>query len=141
MQIGYYHHPLPLTAVFASLCGLLLVYFTVKVIKLRWKHKQSIGVIETEEYTRKNGVLTNYANTTPIVLVLFAVAEVGKANCGMLFFIGGMYLLARIAHAHSVYVYEIKHNSFRLRMFGMITTFAVILALCAINLYIAACYI
>lgn len=130
-----------MTAVFASICSVILVYLTLNVIRLRYKHQQAIGLIKTEEFDRRNGALSNFIHNTPMALILFAIAEVGKANCGILFFIGGIYILARLAHIYSLYVYEIKYKSFRLRMFAMITTLTVILALAAINLYIAAQYI
>ena len=63
------------------------------------------------------------------------MAENNRVNCGLLFFLGGFYLLTRLAHIYSLYVYETKTKRFHLRIFGMMGTFAVILALAGVNLY------
>ena len=126
---------LPIISVTAAICGVVLIFLTIMVIRLRLKYKVGIGDIKKEIYYRRNGALSNFTNQTPIALVLLALAEVNKANGGVLFFAGGIFILARIVHAYSVYRFEILTKSYRLRTCAMVSTFAVILALAGLNLY------
>lgn len=131
----HFHNFLPFTIILASICGLIQIYLTVQVIKLRRSFKTPIGIIKETVYDRKNGALTNFIANTPIVLILYALAENNRANCGLLFFFGGLFILARLVHIYSLYHYESKTKRFNLRIFGMGGTFTVIFALILINLY------
>jgi uncharacterized membrane protein YecN with MAPEG domain len=137
MRGGFYHYPLlPVTTALASLCGFILIYLTIQVIRLRWRHRKAVGAIKTDTYERRHGALVNFTSNMPLVLILFALAELHRVNCGLLFFFAGFYLVARISHIYSVYKYETATKRYTLRAFGMMGTFGVIIALALLNLYI-----
>jgi uncharacterized membrane protein YecN with MAPEG domain len=140
MYHHYFHNPMIFTIIFASLCAFIQIFLTIQVIRLRWRFKIDVGPIKKEIYERRNGALANFNSFTPIFLILFALAENNHANCGLLFFLGGLFITARLYHAYSLYAYEKKTKSYRVRAFGMLSTFAVILALALINLYIALAF-
>lgn len=129
------HNYLPFTVILSSILGLIHIWLTWKVIKLRRKYRQAVGVLENEEYARRNGALNNFTSNVPIVLILFALAENNHVSCGYLFFFGSLFLLGRLMHIYSLYAYETKTKRFTLRIFAMMSTFFVILALAGANLY------
>ncbi len=137
----YYHNPLFFTVVLASLCAFIQIFLTIQVIRLRWRFKTAVGAIKKEIYERRNGALSNFNSFAPIFLILFALAEYNRVNCGLLFFLGGLFIAGRLYHIYSVYTHETRTKSYKLRMFGMISTFLVLIALALANLYIALAYI
>ena len=137
MRGAFHHYPLlPYTTILAIICGLIFIYLTIQVIRLRWQYRVAVGPIKNDLYDRRSGALNNFTANMPLVLILFALSELHHVNCGQLFFFAGFYLLARIAHIYSLYSYEKKTGRYTLRAFGMMGTFGVIIALALINLYI-----
>ena len=130
---------LPITSIFASIFGLLIIWLTIKVSLLRIKHKAALGPINNDEYLRRNSALSNLTANLPIFLILLALAETAHICWLALACIGAAYLLARLAHIYSLYRYELKTGRIALRSISMMGTFLVIIILAAINLYLSYC--
>jgi len=125
---------LAVTALYAGLLGLWLVFLSITVIRLRRKHKVSIlggGVNELELAIRAHGNASEYI---PIALILMGLAEVaGTAN--WLLHLAGLVLVAgRLMHGG---YFLAGAKTLNVRVVGMILTISVIAGL-AIRLVLFA---
>lgn len=119
---------MPTTALYAGLSALLLLYFSVAVIRCRVQHKVALldgGVDILSRHCRAHANFTEYA---PMVLILLAVCEMGAASPILLHCIGLALLVGRILHFYSLTVREPRAASFgrmdiRFRQAGMVLTF------------------
>ncbi len=90
--------PVPITALYTALLGVVMVALEMSVGMLRGKTKISIhhgDNMELAAAIRRHG---NFIEHVPFVLILLAVIELNGAGPGLLHGIGIALLLARIAH-------------------------------------------
>jgi uncharacterized membrane protein YecN with MAPEG domain len=89
----------PVTALYAALCAVLLLALAGRVIVLRWSTKTGIGDGGDRRLARAIRVHANAAEYVPIALVLLLVAELSGADRALLHGCGGALVAARVAHA------------------------------------------
>ncbi|MEO1456857.1 MAG: MAPEG family protein [Pseudomonadota bacterium] len=118
--------PLPVTALYAGLLGLWVLYLAFAVIKQRRAHKVSIGsggVKLLEEAMRAHG---NAVETVPLAILLLALSE-SLGTPALLLHLAGLGLLAgRVLHG---YHFLNEQKEMKLRLYGMVLTVTVIAVL------------
>ena len=123
---------LNITAVYASLVGLLLIVLSSRVV--RWRRELSVGLGDggEESLLRAQRAQANFIEYVPIALLLLAVAESQGLTGWLLHTSGVILVLARLLHAWGLS--KSSGRSFG-RFWGTFLTWAVILALSLANIY------
>ena len=123
---------LNITAVYASLFGLLLIFLSSRVV--RWRRELSVGLGDggKESLLRAQRAQANFIEYVPIALLLLAVAESQGLTGWLLHTSGVILVLARLLHAWGLS--KSSGRSFG-RFWGTLLTWAVILALSLANIY------
>lgn len=119
-----------ITALYASLCALLLVKLSLQVISLRRTHRISLGDggnAELQAAIRTQGNATEYI---PIILILMMLLEWAAAAWWIIHLAGIALLAGRIIHASAL-----KTGNAKQRVLGMKFTFFLIMALAALNIF------
>ena len=125
-----------ITALYASLCALLIVKLSLGVIAQRRKHKVRLGdggIEELQAAIRTQGNATEYI---PITLLLILLLEMMNVTYWLIHLAGITLLIGRIIHASAL-----KNNDVNKRVLGMKITFYLIIALAVLNIvYLAMGY-
>jgi len=88
-----------ITPLYAALCGLLLIFLSMRVAPMRKRLAVGLGTgnhSELEQAVRAHGNFTEYV---PLALILLAFTEAGGAAALMLHLTGGALVTARVLHA------------------------------------------
>jgi hypothetical protein len=110
------------TGLFAALFALAQIVLSLRIVKLRKRHKVSLGdggVAELQAMMRVHG---NFTETVPMALILIAIAEFSGAPFWMLYALGVLMLVSRAAHAYGLLT---PPGYGRGRFVGMVLTFTV----------------
>jgi uncharacterized protein len=110
---------------YAALLGLVFFYLSVRTIGFRRKLKIGIGTNNNQEMLRATRVHSNFAEYTPITLLLIYLVEIQGGASIFIHALGLLLLFGRILHAYGMS--HIQEN-FVYRASGMIMTFAVIMS-------------
>lgn len=122
---------LVISGLYISICALLAMALTFRVIKLRRKHKIGVGTGENRELLLANRVHGNYLENAPIVLLLLAVAEVNGLSGIYLHCFGALFVVARLLHAIGL---TQGNGGYHLgRFWGTLMTWAVLVGLAGVN--------
>lgn len=117
---------LPVSALYAGLLGLWLMYLTWEVSRRRRRHDVSLGsggVPELERGIRAHG---NAAETVPLGLILLMLAEgMGAPHWG-LHLAGAMLVVGRVMHGVH---FLAGHRRLAFRFWGMVLTIVPIIFL------------
>ncbi|MBK9117336.1 MAG: MAPEG family protein [Betaproteobacteria bacterium] len=89
----------PITALYAGLCALVLLALAARVIRLRWALRVGIGDGGERALGRAIRVHGNAVEYVPIALVLLLIAELDHASPALLHACGGVLVAARVLHA------------------------------------------
>jgi uncharacterized protein len=119
-----------MTPLFAALLAIMFVVLSVRVVRLRRRLKVSLGDGGERELLRAIRVHSNFAEYVPMGLVLLYLVEQQRMSSFLVFGLGAMLLLGRLAHAYGLSQEKIN---FRFRVGGMALTFGM-LALAALTL-------
>ena len=123
---------LNITALYASLVGLLLIFLSSRVV--RWRRQLSVGLGDggEEDLLRAQRVQANFIEYVPIALILLAAAESQGLTGWSLHTGGAILVVARLLHA-----WGLSKSSGRTfgRFWGTLLTWVVILALSLANIY------
>lgn len=131
------------TALYAGLFGLVLIYLSVQVIKQRMKHRVALldgGVTPLQRAIRAHG---NFCEYVPVFLILLLLVEISSYSVWILHLSGIIFLLGRISHFTSLIKVEplsgaAGNTNIRYRQIGMMCSFGVIAMLSLLLLYGAA---
>ncbi len=123
---------LTITALYASLAGLLLLFLSFRVV--RWRRKLSVGLGDggQENLLRAQRTQANFIEYVPIALILLAAAESQGLAGWLLQTAGAILMLARLLHAWGLS--QSSGRSFG-RYWGTLLTWVVILALSLANIF------
>ena len=116
--------PVPITALYAGLLGLVFLVLEVPIGRLRTITNISLydgGNKELAVAIRRHA---NFVEHVPLALLLLALLELGGAGSGLLYGLGGVLLLARVLHPFGI-DYDKMRNP--LRGIGALGTMGVIL--------------
>ena len=123
----------PITAFYAGLLGILFLYLSVLVIKVRFSKKISLGNGGDHHFQQVIRAHGNFSEYTPIVLILLFVAEVNLSHPIILHLAGTALLSGRFLHAFGLR----RHSgSSWQRISGMLLTFASLIILSVINILV-----
>ncbi|MEA3015627.1 MAG: uncharacterized protein QOI38_349 [Sphingomonadales bacterium] len=90
---------LPITLTIAAAAALLHVWLSVRVSRLRRLHHVSIGDEGNRAVATRMRAHGNFAENTPIFLILLALIEHGIGSALWLWIVAAVYIVARLLHA------------------------------------------
>lgn len=113
--------PLPVTAVFAGILTLWVMFLQAQVISFRGRKRVALGDGGHEEGVRLIRAHGNAAETVPVFLIVLALTEGLGAPPWVVAVFGAVFLAGRVLHGlHFV----LNRPGYTLRMWGMILTLA-----------------
>lgn len=125
-----------ITALYASLCALLIVKLSLGVIALRRKHKVRLGDGGVDELQTAIRIQANAIEYIPITLLLILLLEMANVSWWIIHLAGIALLVGRLIHAAGL-----KNNDVKKRVLGMQITLYLIIALAVLNIvYLALGY-
>lgn len=119
-----------ITALYASLCALLIIKLSRDVIGLRRQHRIALGDggnAQLQAAIRTQGNATEYI---PITLILMILLEWSGAFWWIIHLTGVALITGRLIH-----MYALKNTDFKRRVLGMKLTLYNIMALSALNIF------
>lgn len=126
-----------ITALYASLCALLIVKLSLGVIAVRRKHKIGLGDGGNDELQAAIRAQGNATEYIPIILILMFLLENIVVYNWIIHLAGITLLTGRIIHAIGIRNQDIKK-----RVLGMKITLYLIIALSILNIvYFALAYL
>jgi len=93
---------LPITAITASVLGLLLIPLSVLVGATRARKQIWFLDGSDDVLLRRMRAQGNFVEYVPIALILIALVELGGAQAGFVAGLGGLLVAARVTHAASI---------------------------------------
>ena len=123
---------IPITAFYASILGIFLVFLSILVIVQRRSAKVSLGDGGDRHMLQMTRAHANFTEYVPLILVLLMIAEINQVNPLFLHVIGWVLVISRFLHA-----YGLRHHfgpSWQ-RGAGILLTFACLLVLSGVNLW------
>ncbi len=117
------------TALYAVLLTLVMLWLSIEVIKQRRKNQvaHADGGIESLQVARS--AQSNAMDYIPITVILMALLEFNGANVWLIHVIGIAFVIGRIVHGKSILARSLKG-----RKQGMYLTFASMVSLVVLNL-------
>jgi uncharacterized protein len=123
-----------ITALYAGLLGILYLALGGLVVSNRRRARIGLGTGSDTALERAVRVHGNFAEYTPLFLVLLLVAELAGGAALLLHLAGAAYFLARIAHAFGL---SQSSGTSQGRFFGTLVSWIAILVLALANLWLA----
>lgn len=117
------------TAIYASLCALLMVGLAMRVIALRWEKRVKFGDGEQADLKLAIRAHGNAAEYIPIALILLFLLEYNGLHPLLIHVLGVAFVYGRYTHAKAL-----LSNSLRARMKGMQYTLNLIIAMAVANM-------
>ena len=125
---------LSITPVYAALLALVFLVLSFRVIFVRMGAKVSYGDGENPTLQVRIRAHANFAEYTPLVLLLLLIAELLGGHALLLHAMGLMLLVGRVAHAVG---FNVDRKLILLREAGMVLTFSALLIGAIANLWLA----
>lgn len=116
---------LPVTLTIAGAAAIVNIWLAVRIVTLRIKAKVLIGDGGHPLLTARMRAQLNYAEYTPLVLILMGLIELARGTHVWLWAAGIIYILGRIVHPFGMD----KQTPHPLRAAGILTTWIVLLGL------------
>ena len=122
---------LPITSFFAALLAGFFMVLSFRVIRLRRQNKAAAGdagVSALQMAIRAHG---NFAEYTPMFLILLALAEMANIFSLLLWLVGSVFCAGRLLHAYGLCYAEHYENGQlkvvpRFRIMGMMVTLSML---------------
>lgn len=89
---------LPVTLVIAGACGIINLWLAARLVRGRVSGKVMIGDGGVPAMASGMRAHANFAEYAPIVLILIALVELARGSSPLLWALGAVFVLARIAH-------------------------------------------
>lgn len=112
------------TPAYAALLGLVFVALSLRTIRLRRRHRVAIGDGGNAELRRAMRVHANFAEYTPLALLLIFFVEHDGAETLLVHALGIALLCGRLLHSWGV---SRERENFRYRVSGMLLTFGTLI--------------
>ena len=110
-----------ITPLYAAVLALMFIALSVRTLRLRRKHKVAVGDGGKPELLRAMRVHANFAEYTPMTLLLIYMLESMSGPSFVIHALCICLVIGRISHAYGVS--KLTEN-YRYRVFGMSMTFA-----------------
>lgn len=117
---------------YASLLALLFIFLSFKVVRLRRTLRTSIGDAGDKRLLRAIRVHSNFAEYTPLALLLLLALELQVFNFLVLHILGITLVTGRLLHAYGV---SNTNERLKFRVAGMACTFTVLLVTASVLIY------
>lgn len=121
-----------ITAIYASLCALLMMWLAMRVIALRWEKRVKFGDGEQADLKSAIRAHGNAAEYIPIALILLFLLEYNGLHPLLIHMLGAAFVYGRYTHAKALLT-----NSLRARMKGMQYTLNLIITMAVANIVLA----
>jgi len=121
----------PITALYASIIGLLLIYLSARVISQRLKKQIGIGDKGDPDMARAIRVQANLIEYAPIALILMFFCETNGLDGRFIHAAGMVLVIGRISHASGLGKSVGRSSA---RVLGTAATFLVIATLSITNI-------
>ncbi|MGB5485567.1 MAG: MAPEG family protein [Parasphingorhabdus sp.] len=112
---------LPVTALAAAICALMMIFLMFKVIGQRVATETSFGAGTDEKLQMVRGCHSNLVENAPMAILLLALLEMTSAHHWTLTGLAALFLIARVLHIYGMYQHHGTGNV-RLRQVGVIGT-------------------
>ncbi len=122
---------LSISPLYAALIGLLFLALSANVVRMRLKHRVSVGDGGEKLVIKAMRTQANCAEYAPITLLLVAMAELQGGPAWLIHLLGLLILLGRLLHA---YGFGRTPQIVPLRQTGMYLTFSALLLAALANL-------
>lgn len=119
-----------ITALYASLCALLIVFLSRNVIRLRRQHRVLLGDGDHADLKAAIRIQGNATEYIPITLILMLLLEWAGAFWWIIHLAGITLLIGRLIHASAL-----KASNVKRRVLGMKITFYLIIVLSLLNIF------
>lgn len=124
-----------ITALYASLSALLVIYLASNVAMLRKSNRIGIGDQGNQQLIVRVRAHANAIENIPITLLLMLVSEINGLSAWMLHMAGMILVASRIAHAYGFI--QSKGLASKGRFFGTVANWLLMLALALANIALA----
>ncbi len=124
-------NPVSITALYASLCALLLLGLSYRVVRFRQTLGVSLGSEDKPELEQAIRVQANFVEYVPTILMLMLLAELNHLTPWMLHIAGAGIFIARVMHAWGL---AGKRGASPGRFYGTLLTWIILLCLALANL-------
>lgn len=121
--------PLPVTAMVAAGCAILLLVLGIDTIRHRLRTKQAFGDGGDAKLISASRSHGNLAEHAPIVIIMIGLLEQGNADAAVLWWIGVVFLAGRVAHVIGLHTPSEPGKAPIPRQIGVVTTFGTIAVL------------
>ena len=125
---------LPATLTAAAACALVNIWLSIRIGRVRTAQKISIGDGGHDLLSRRMRAQLNFAENTPLVLILIAGLELAGRGGAWLLPVGGVYALGRVAHGVGMDGAALEKG----RMIGTLTTMLTLLGLTVVAVLVVA---
>lgn len=116
---------LPITLTVTGAAAILNLWLGLRIVTLRIKKKVMIGDGGDALLAARVRAQLNFAEYTPIVLILIGLIELARGTHGWLWAVGIIYILGRVIHPFGMD----KPTPHPLRSAGILTTWIVVIGL------------
>ena len=116
---------LPITLTIAAAAALINIWLATRVSQLRFRDKVSIGEGDNTQLATRIRAHANFTEYTPFFLILLALVELSQGSKTWLWGVAIVYILGRLAHPFGMD----RPAPSKLRVIGMLLTWAVLLGL------------
>lgn len=89
---------LPATLSAAAAAAIINIWLSIRIGQMRTRHKISIGDGGNEMLQRRMRAQLNFAENTPVVLILLAGVEMARLGNLWLMYVGAAYSIGRVLH-------------------------------------------
>ena len=126
---------IPITALYAGLFALFLVFLSINAVKARRANKVSLLDGGNEAVARAFRAQGNFTEYVPLALILMLLAESSAAPFWFVHLLGLVFMTGRLMHAYSLLSSEPNDNNYTPRILGMMMTFGTLLVAGIYNIY------
>lgn len=126
---------LPVTALTAAICGLMLIFLMFRVIGQRIRTETFFGAGSDEKLDMVRGCHSNLAQNTPVAILLLALLELANADHKILTGLAALFLVSRVVHIFGMYQHQAGKTP-RFRQVGVMGTALSISALALWTLWL-----
>jgi uncharacterized protein len=121
-----------ITPLYAGVLTILFLILSVRTIRLRRTARVAVGVGSDMPLQRAVRAHGNFAEYSPLALILLGLLEVNEASPLLLHACGVLFVLGRVLHAYGI---SNPNENFRWRVSGMGITFTTLGVLAGFNLF------
>lgn len=120
---------LPVSAVFASVCAVLLIVLSYRVAMFRMRQKKGLGVTDDRDFAVAIRTQANFTEYAPIALILLAIGELNGVAVQLIYGVGMAFVLFRLFHAWGMT--QGRGGAHPARLIGIVGTWLALLVIAA----------